>query len=226
MIVRALDRGVSEEKLARALNLDVKAIKRGATCWTVSVRRSSSYWATRPSAPALRSPAKMKPIRQIEVAELMISVNNSMAYVQGAARARPAKPIWSIRRSRKRSGRLTPEQMARLERETAMVNQDFKALEESYGDDVLNLVVASGYVAKLVGNAEIVSVPDHATPRTLKRASRDRWGSLAGPRRHAGGIGAPWLERGDRDPLSAGTAGDAVVWDGSSAVAGKTANPF
>jgi len=28
--------------------------------------------------------------------------------------------------------------MARLERETAMVNQDFKALEESYGDDVLN----------------------------------------------------------------------------------------
>jgi hypothetical protein len=45
--------------------------------------------------------------------------------------------------------------MARLERETATVNQDFKALEESYGDDVLNLVVASGYVGRLVGNAEI-----------------------------------------------------------------------
>jgi hypothetical protein len=55
----------------------------------------------------------------------------------------------------KRVGGMTPEQMARLERENTMVSQDLKMLEESYGDDVLNLVVASGYVGRLIGNVEI-----------------------------------------------------------------------
>jgi hypothetical protein len=35
------------------------------------------------------------------------------------------------------------------------LNQDFKALETSYGDDVLHLVIASGYLARLIGNVEI-----------------------------------------------------------------------
>ena len=45
--------------------------------------------------------------------------------------------------------------MARMEREMASLNQDFKALEASYGDDVLHLVIASGYLARLIGNPEI-----------------------------------------------------------------------
>ena len=76
--------------------------------------------------------------------------------------------------------------MARLERETAMVNQDFKALEESYGDDVLNLVVASGYVAKLVSNAEIVRYLTTRHPELLSElrvivgaVSLDQGGTLA-----------------------------------------------
>ena len=31
---------------------------------------------------------------------------------------------------------------------------------------------------------------------------------------------------GDPDPISAGTAGDAALWGGSSAVVGMAANPF
>lgn len=50
---------------------------------------------------------------------------------------------------------MTSEQMARMEREMASLTQDFKALEASYGDDVLHLVIASGYLARLVGNEEI-----------------------------------------------------------------------
>jgi ParB-like chromosome segregation protein Spo0J len=187
MIVRALDRGVSEEKMARALNLDVKAIKRrrnlldGVCPEVIELLGDKTV-----SARAFEVLRKMKPIRQIEVAELMIAVNNySMAYVQallGATRqadlVNPEKP--------KKVGALTPEQMARLERETAMVNQDFKALEESYGDDVLNLVVASGYVAKLVSNAEIVRYLTTRHPELLSElrvivgaVSLDQGGTLA-----------------------------------------------
>jgi ParB-like chromosome segregation protein Spo0J len=187
MIVRALDRGVSEEKLARALNLDVKAIKRrrnlldGVCPEVIELLGHKTV-----SARAFEVLRKMKSIRQIEVAELMISVNNySMPYVQallGATRqadlVNPQKP--------KKVGALTPEQMARLERETSMVNQDFKALEESYGDDVLNLVVASGYVAKLIGNPEIARYLTTRHPELLnelrgivRAVSLDQGGTMA-----------------------------------------------
>jgi hypothetical protein len=129
---------------------------------------------------------KMRPARQIEVAEMMVSVGNfTMAYLKALLAAtrqadlvHPDKP--------KRVGGLTPEQMARLERETATVSQDFKALEDSYGDDVLNLVVASGYVGRLIGNAEIEHYLDTRHPELLSElkvivnaVSLDQAGAMA-----------------------------------------------
>ncbi len=173
MIVRALERGVSEEKLARALNLDVKGIKRQRTllegvCPEVIELLQDKTINSR----AFEILRKMKPARQVEVAEIMVSVGNfTMAYAEGllfgatrqADLAHPDKP--------KRVGGMTPEQMARLERETETVNQDFKALEETYGDDVLNLVVASGYVGRLIANAEIERYLEARHPRALLNPS-------------------------------------------------------
>lgn len=45
--------------------------------------------------------------------------------------------------------------MARMEREMASLHQDFKQIENSYGDDILHLVIASGYLGKLLANKEI-----------------------------------------------------------------------
>ena len=156
MIVRALDRGVSEEKIARALNVDVKSIRRrrslldGICPEVVELLKDRSVNPV--TFEVLR---KMKPVRQIEVAELMLATNNFtssyakalLAATRQADLARPDKP--------KKVGGMTPEQMARMEREMASLNQDFKALETSYGDDVLHLVIASGYLARLIGNPEI-----------------------------------------------------------------------
>ena len=156
MIVRALERGVSEEKLARALNLDVKGIKRrrsllDGVCPEVIELLGDKVVSAR----AFEILRKMKPIRQIEVAELMVSVNNfSMAYAKALLGATRQADLTKPDKPKKVAG-LTPDQMARLEREAATVNQDFKTLEETYGDDVLNLVVASGYVSRLLANDEI-----------------------------------------------------------------------
>jgi hypothetical protein len=82
---------------------------------------------------------------------------------------------------------MTPEQMARLERENTMVSQDLKVLEESYGDDVLNLVVASGYVGRLIGNVAIERYLETRHPELLselrvivKAVSLDQSGAPAG----------------------------------------------
>ncbi|MFI4976611.1 MAG: plasmid partitioning protein RepB C-terminal domain-containing protein [Caulobacterales bacterium] len=156
MIVRALERGVSEEKIARALNVDAKSIRRrrslldGVCPEVVEMLKDRSVNPV--TFDVLR---KMKPVRQIEVAELLLAANNFtssyakalLAATRQADLTRPDKP--------KQVNGMTPEQMARMEREMASLNQDFKALEASYGDDVLHLVIASGYLARLIGNPEI-----------------------------------------------------------------------
>jgi len=156
MIVRALERGVSEEKIARALNVDARSIRRrrslldGVCPEVVELLKDRSVNPV--TFDVLR---KMKPVRQIEVAELLLAANNFtssyakalLAATRQTDLARPDKP--------KKVGGMTPEQMARMEREMASLNQDFKALEASYGDDVLHLVIASGYLARLIGNSEI-----------------------------------------------------------------------
>jgi ParB-like chromosome segregation protein Spo0J len=156
MIVRALKKGVSEEKLARALNVDVRAIKRrrimldGICPEVVDLLKDRNM-----STHTIEVLRKMKPMRQIQAVELMIALDNfSCAYAKAllaatrqADLAQPDRP--------KKVGNMTPEQMARLEREMETLNQDFRALESSYGDDVLQLVISAGYVGRLISNAAV-----------------------------------------------------------------------
>jgi hypothetical protein len=99
---------------------------------------------------------KMKPMRQVEVAELMVSVGNfTSAYAQALLAATRQHDLVHANKPKKVGG-MTSEQMARMVREMESLTQDFKALEESYGDDVLHLVIASGYLSRLVANPEIL----------------------------------------------------------------------
>ena len=46
--------------------------------------------------------------------------------------------------------------MALMERESGNLDREFKMAEQSYGQDHLDLVLAKGYLAKLLGNARVV----------------------------------------------------------------------
>lgn len=156
MLVRALDRGVSEEMLAKALDLNVRHIKRRRTMLDGIAPEVVDMLKDRIVSPvtfeALR---KLKPMRQIEAAELMCTAGNfsssyAKAILAGTKQADLAKPD----RPKKVHG-MTPEQMARMEREMASLQQEFKAVDATYGDDVLALVVTVGYLSKLLGSKKI-----------------------------------------------------------------------
>lgn len=51
---------------------------------------------------------------------------------------------------------LSDEQLALMERESASLAREFKAAEQSYGADHLDLVLAVGYVSKLRRNGKVV----------------------------------------------------------------------
>ena len=156
MIVRAIERGASEDRLARALNVDVKVIRQRRNLLSGINQDVAELLKDKPVGHnAFQKLRKMKPIRQLEVAELMVSANNyTSSYAKALlATSKPAdlhKPD-----DLKKSTGLSTEQMARLEREMASLNDDYKELEVSYGDDMLVLVVASGFLERLLSKPEI-----------------------------------------------------------------------
>lgn len=156
MIVRALERGVSEEKLARALNVDVKVIRQRRHLLAGIGGDVAELLKDKPVGHhAFQKLRKMKPIRQLEVAELMVSANNyTVSYAKALLATSKPSELHKPDELKKATG-LSAEQMARLEREMASVSEDYKELEVSYGDDMLVLVVASGFIERLLSRPEI-----------------------------------------------------------------------
>jgi RepB plasmid partitioning protein/ParB-like nuclease domain len=157
MILKAIEKGVSEERLARALNLDVKTLKyrkrllHGICPEVIELLKDkhvpmSTFWVLK----------KMMPIRQIEAAEVMVAMNKYMArYARSLLAATPQAQLVEPDKPRSLRG-LTAEQMALMERESANLEREFKMAEQSFGTDHLELVLAKGYLTKLLGNARVV----------------------------------------------------------------------
>jgi ParB-like chromosome segregation protein Spo0J len=168
MVVKAIERGVSEEKLAKALSLDIKAIQRrrallvGICPEVVELLKDKSINPT--TFDVLR---KMKPMRQIEAAELMNTAGNfATSYAKALLAATRQDDLVKSSKPKRVAG-LTPEQMARMEREMEKLQRDLKAVEARYGEDVLQLVIASGYLSKLVANLEIKRYLNQNHPEIL-----------------------------------------------------------
>lgn len=156
MIKRAISRGVSAERLALSLNVDLTQIMRkvkllDGICPEATKLLKDQVFSTKLSD-VLR---KMKPTRQIECVELMISANNiKIPYAQALLAATPSHMLVEAGKSKKFRG-ISSEQLLKMEREMGNLNEQYKLVEESYGQDVLNLVLAKGYLSKLIDNQEI-----------------------------------------------------------------------
>jgi hypothetical protein len=156
MIMRALERGVSEEKLARALDVDIKLIKRRRVMLDGICPEVIDLLQDKKVNPVtFEVLRKMRPMRQIEAAELMITAGNFAAsHAKALLAATRQSDLVKSDQPKKVAG-LTPEQMAKMEREMAALQQDYKSIEASYGDDILHLVIATGYLSRLIQNRHI-----------------------------------------------------------------------
>ncbi|KRA03279.1 plasmid partitioning protein RepB C-terminal domain-containing protein [Achromobacter sp. Root565] len=156
MIRRAVERGVPKERLAKALSLDISSIVKkmnllDGVCREAAELLKDQHFSANLSG-VLR---KLKPTRQIECVELMVTANNmTVAYAQALHAATPKEMLVAESKPKKIRG-LTPEQADKMEREMSNVFGQFKLCEQSYGQDILNLVLAKGFLSKLLGNAAI-----------------------------------------------------------------------
>lgn len=157
MIKKAIERGVSEDRIARALDIEVNTLRAktqllNGICPEVVELLKDKHVSVHNFA-VLK---KMNAIRQIEAAELMIAMNNyTTGYAKSLLIATPQSQLVERKKPKKVKG-LTDEQIALMERESANLDREFKIVEESYGNDHLNLVLAAGFLRKLLSNARIV----------------------------------------------------------------------
>lgn len=159
MIARAIERGVSEVRLAEALGINVTGIQRrarlmdGISPETVELLKDAPC-----SFSVFDVLRKMGPMRQREAAELMVGHSNfGRPFAMAILAATPDTQLAAGKRRRKQTtSTVTREQVARLERELATLQVQIKAVEETYGLDNLHLTVARAYLVKLLGNARVV----------------------------------------------------------------------
>lgn len=173
MVLKAIERGVSEERIAKTLNVNIVKIRekrnllRGICPEVVELLKEKHI-----SPNAFRTLRKMKTIRQIEAAELMVSTNNyTVPYAQALLAATPKDQIVGQRKPQKIKG-LSPEGLARMEKEAEIVEKDFRIVKDSYGKDILNLVLATGYLAKLLNNDRVSSYLYNNYPDILSEFKR------------------------------------------------------
>lgn len=170
MIRRAIDRGLSMDRLAKALNVDVSHIVKKMTLLDGICPEAADLLKDRQfSVEISRVIRKMKPTRQVECVELMVSANNiTVAYAEALLVATPAEMLVDGRKPKKLTG-VTQEQMSRMEREMANLQGQYKLVEQTYAEDVLNLVLARGYLAKLLENKSVARYIRQRRPEVLEQ---------------------------------------------------------
>lgn len=170
MLRRAIERGVAPERLAKALNVDVSHIMKKMNLLEGICPEAAELLKDRQfSAELGRVLRKMKPTRQIECTELMVSANTlSVAYAEALLVATPPEMLVDGCKPKKLGG-VTREQMARMEREMANLQGQYKLVEQTYGQDVLRLVLARGYLVKLLENASVNRYLKQRQPEVLEQ---------------------------------------------------------
>ena len=156
MILKVIGRGISEQRIAQALNVNVKSIRAkrdllNGICPEVAALLKDKHCPFN-SFQALK---KVKPLRQYEIAKTMTGIGNyTVAYARSLVAAsspdqlvNPGKP--------KAHRRISAEQMEEIERELANLQGEVERIEDTFAADHLDLVLATSYVRSLLRNAEV-----------------------------------------------------------------------
>ena len=172
MLRRAIDKGVSKERLARAFNVNLSTINsrinllHGICHTAVELLQDHQF-----SPDVTRNLRKMKAARQIEAVELMIAANQiTAAHADALLKATPPEQRSDYAPPKLDEPKADPlEQIVKLEREMSQVQEKYKHAEDNYGSELLNLVVAKGYLKKVLENEAVRAYVGRHAPEILEQ---------------------------------------------------------
>ncbi|HEM8180214.1 TPA: hypothetical protein U2M35_004115 [Providencia rettgeri] len=156
MLVKAIERGVPTELIAKTLNVNIESLKTRVNLLNgisrVVVKKLADKQVSKDIFRILR---KMKPERQIEAVDMMIASNKySSTYANMMLAA--SQPNELVAEKKKNSSDPVLG-LAIIEKEMTKLKRNYKISEEKLAELNLSLVVAQGYINKLLRNQSIVS---------------------------------------------------------------------
>ena len=157
MIVKAVNQGVPPERIAAALNIPVRVVKAFMNLLlNIHEVVADDLLKDKNISPrTLRLSRRVNGVRQIEIAELMVGAENyTKGHVEALILDTPKDQLAKPVATKKRKG-FSPENIARMEQEMAMLERELKAVEAGYGENVLNLTLARSYIRKLLDNPAV-----------------------------------------------------------------------
>jgi ParB-like chromosome segregation protein Spo0J len=156
MIVKAVKNGVKPERIAKALSMPLETVNTlmnlldGINAEAVELLKDKHI-----TAAAIRLLRKVTGLRQIEIAEVMVSANNfTRVYAEALVLATPKDQMLSPEEPKKKAG-MTAEELARMEREMEALEKDFKSIEANYTENMMSLTLARGYIKHLLENSRV-----------------------------------------------------------------------
>jgi len=168
MLLEALRNGLSEERIARSLQVDVSVIRQkrdmlnGICPEAVGLLRDKKL-----NANIFTLLRKMKPFRQIQVAEHMIA-NSSYSVTFVKALLYATRPELLIDKARSPHGSNGSDASRNLLiQESEELLRGLKSLEDSYGKNALALTVCYAYVDKLLENTQVIRYLERKHKQTL-----------------------------------------------------------
>jgi len=157
MLLEALKTGLTEDRIAIALNISLEAIRTKRDLLNGICPEAVQILVNKQVSPKVFSILrKMKPVRQIEAAEHMVAGGTyTVPFAQALLAVTKPEMLECHPVSAKSLEATSTAARAMLEGENESLLRDLKAVEESYGTDVLTLTVACGYLDRLLKNAKI-----------------------------------------------------------------------
>lgn len=167
MILEAIRKGTTAERIAEVLSVDVGRIRERQHLLRGIAPEVAEMLKTRMVSQAVfRVLRKMKPMRQIELVEMMMSANCFTGrYAEMVlAATRPEQLV----EAKKVSEGVTAEDIARMEREMEKLYHDYRLVEDTLGETMLVLVVAKGYVSRMLRNQTIAAYLERFEPDLVR----------------------------------------------------------
>lgn len=155
MILKAVESGVSIERIAEALDEDVKKIRARISVTDGLCAEAVEMLKEKQMSPhVLRLLRRVVPSRQIEMVELMVAANNfTKIYTEALLIGTPKDKLST---SRPKPGRkIKPEEVARMEMEMDSLGKEYKACEGVFSEKMLLLTVFRRYAVRLMENDKV-----------------------------------------------------------------------
>jgi hypothetical protein len=173
MIAKAIERNVPRDKIARALAIHVRSVNRKFQLLDGICEEAVSLLKDKMCPMAVFDVLrKMRPLRQIETAELLINANSfSVSYAMAILTATAQSELVDAQTPKRLKG-MTAEAIGRMERELSRLQEAIASIRDSYGQDHLHLTVVKGYLNRLVENERIARYLSIHQPEYLSEFKR------------------------------------------------------